>query len=389
MNKKIFYISDEVLIENNAPTLHIVEVCNELQKIGYGIKIFTPSLSSTKKINKHVALKKVYTSQKLKSLFFHPLLACLLICEFMYKTPDLVYIRYFPLLVLPILISKFFNIPCVIEVNGKLVDETLFTNKYILAKIYKILGTINMKNASSIITVTSGIKNYLINTYNIEGQKISVVSNGVNLRMYKPTSIIKARKKTKLSQKDFYVGYVGSLYKYQGLNYVITAIKKLSLKFPSIKFIIVGNGPNEEKQKLISQIDKMALSKNVKIVDAIAHDRVPDYINSFNVCVCYPTKFRDNATSPFKLYEYLLFSKPVICSDLGGIRENFKDILLYSKAENPTDLSQKILYLYKNHQFRNNLGSKGNKIITKNHSWSSVAQNINTILTQEIRKYEN
>ena len=55
------------------------------------------------------------------------------------------------------------------------------------------------------------------------------------------------------------------------------------------------------------------------------------------------------STSPIKLFEYLSTGKPVLSSDIIGIKTWGKDLLTYYKADNIDDLKKKVLDIKNNY----------------------------------------
>ena len=73
----------------------------------------------------------------------------------------------------------------------------------------------------------------------------------------------------------------------------------------------------------------------MQFLPPIPHDQVPDHLAALDICLCYPTRFRENTTSPFKVYEYLACGKAVVLADLAGMREEFGDVVAYAEPEAP------------------------------------------------------
>lgn len=379
---KLLYLTDEILIENNAPTIHVLEICKNLKKLGLNITLFLPSLSHVK--IKNIDTKYIFMTKHLKSIIFHPLLLIYL-ARYLYKNRDaIIYIRYFPLLFLPIFFCRLFNIPCIVEVNGKIPEETKLLKNPLLAKIYTVLDRINFNNSTKIITVTEGLKKYIKSKYAINAHKISVIKNGVDTNLFKPFNKKLARKKTSLKLNQTYIGYIGSLYEYQGLSYIIKCAKIVNSKIPNTRFIIVGNGTQSERKKILNHIKDLELENIIKVIGPISHNKVVDYINSFDICLCYPTKFRNNSTSPFKLFEYLACNKAVITSDITGLRDIFKDCIFYAKPNNDNNLTKKIIELLLNKKTKTLLEKKGRKFILNEYTWEDTTRKITDILIREI-----
>lgn len=380
MKFKLIYITDNILKEDNAPSLHIIEVCQHLKKLGVNLLLLAPSLGKYE--TNDFKIKYVYTTKKFKSLFFQPLLLIHLINELRVGGKIVIYIRYDQFLMLPILLARILSVKCILEVNGKLNEETAFlTNNFgILYRVYKAIDKISFLMASKIVTVTEGLRKYIISEYKISPRKIQVIENGVALENFKKT------RRANLNKKNYTIGYVGSLYRYQGIDYIIDSAKVVSEKYPNVKYIIIGNGTLREKKEFIAKVNALKLNKIIKLIGPFTHNKVIEYINSFDICLCYPTSFRDNSTSPFKVYEYLASSKAVICSDIKGLRETFGNNVLYAKPENAEDLIKQTKLLINNDKVKKNLESKGVKFIRNGHTWKDVSIKLERVIQLAINR---
>lgn len=380
-SKSILYITEEILVENNAPSIHILETCKNFKSLGFNVTLLAPSLS--KITNQDFTVKYIPMTNKLKSLLFQPLLLINMLLILAKQKNTIIYIRYFPLLISPILLSKILGNTCVLEVNGKIAEEAGLLKNGFVSSVYTFLDTINLKFSSKIITVTVGLKKYLINKYSIETNKIFVVENGVDIRKFKPMNVLKLRKKLNLDLYKTYIGYTGSIYKYQGIDYILKTAKMFVNTRKNIEFLIITNADIQEKTRLQKKINKFHLENIVKVIGPINHEKIVYYINAFDICLCYPTRFRDGATSPFKLFEYLACGKAVIVSDIKGLRNTFNNYVLFAQPENPKDLSKKINLLITEVSIKNNLESKAKAFISREHTWKQAVRKIVNILVYE------
>src|SRR5439155_22286318 len=137
--------------------------------------------------------------------------------------------------------------------------------------------------------------------------------------------------------------YIGSLYPWQGLHYIVEAAASVLATRDDTKFLILGKG--DELPTLTALVEEAGISDSVTILPPVGHDSVPDYINCLDICLCYPTRFRDNTTSPLKVYEYLACGKAVILADIKGMREAFADTVDYAEPEDSAALAERILHL--------------------------------------------
>ena len=152
--------------------------------------------------------------------------------------------------------------------------------------------------------------------------KIEIIYNGVKAQEKRK------KKKEKISVKDseFTLGFVGSLNKQKGIEYLLRALPEVSSKLTfaqrasaakaesqNLKLIIVGEG--EEKENLINLSKKLKIDKQIKFLGMI------DDLSSI-----YPTLdiyVQPSVAESFGIsaLEALSFGVPVVASAVGGLPE--------------------------------------------------------------------
>lgn len=383
---KIFYVCATNLSQNNAQSIHVVEVVNNLIKLKNKVTLFAPKIENSEISKINSELINIPLIKKHVLISYQPVLFLILLTKIIKYRPDIMYTRQEFFLIAPALICKIFAIPYIIEINGTMEEELKLTNwpSYAI-KLHSFIENIACNQASKIIVVTMGLKDYLIAKYKIPSERINIVANGVNIDLFKPQNKIKMRNILGLNAKYSYIGYVGGIREWKGLNYIVTSIKRVIAKTPNTKLVIVGEGP--EKENLEKLAKKLLLENNVIFTGDIKYSEVPRYVNAFDICLSYHTKQRAGFTSPFKIYEYLSCGKPTIVSDIKGVVSSFRNMVLVAKAEDSRDLANKINILIKNKRLSDELGKNGRSFILKNHSWKKVAERINLICLNTVQNF--
>ena len=378
--KTIYYITDVDLLNSSVHTVHVDEVCKNLAALEYSVTLYAPK-SEFSDIG---AYEKIYiaTPLFLRSLFFQPVLFVRLCVDVARNRPWVIYCRQSQFLLVPTIVGKIFQIPLVLEVNGRLLQEMEQAERSLLGRILlysgilKLIEYLNVRFSSHIVVVAQDIKKYLENTYKrLDINKISVIANGVDTDVFIPLDKAECRARTELNNNAFIVGYVGIFRSWQGLGYIVTAANLIHKKYPNVVFLLVGGG--EEKENILRFIREYKLERAVLVLDAVEHDRVPLYIGAFDVCLNYPLKSR--TASPFKVYEYLSSARPVICSDIQELRNEFGNTLVYVKPEAPEELVESIIALINDRERQSELSKSGRKFVEEGRSWRSVAEKILTV----------
>ncbi len=380
----VYYITDIVLDNTTVHTIHITEICTGLVALGNSLTLYAPSTTKFQPTDRKYYVNFILTPHWMLSVFYQIHLFFRLCHDVFAHRPDVMYSRHSQHLFVPALVGRLFKIPVILEVNGKLIEETShianskFERAMLLAGALRFLESFNFKLASAVIVVAAGIKNYLVQIYDINSNKITVIPNGVNTKFLTPLPVVESRVKIGLDERAVYVGYIGSLHVWQGLRFIAEAARLVCAQRPNVKFLIVGDG--DEAGYLSSFIKDAGLEQKIELRPAVSHELVPTYINALDICLSYPTKFRSGATSPFKVYEYLACGKPVVSSDIAGMREEFGDAVAYAAPESPEALASALISLIDDKGKRNHLGVVGRAFVEQGHSWKAVARQTMAVL---------
>ncbi len=182
------------------------------------------------------------------------------------------------------------------------------------SKMFRFLESIELflyRKAAYIIPVTYSFKKELVNR-GIDGNKIGVVTNGVDISRFSP----RPKDETLIAQhglqNKFVVGYIGTHGMSQALETVLKAAQ-LAKTFEggdSLHFLLLGDGA--EKNALMDLAVEMKLG-NVTFVDGVSKDKVADYWSILDVAVIHLKRIPlFTSIIPSKLFECMGMGIPVL-----------------------------------------------------------------------------
>lgn len=381
---------DALLDGKDAQTTHVIELLRNLKRKNKVI-CFAPKpknagydfqeITYIPALNKPVFLSISYQL----ALFFYLIYYCIK------ARPDAIYTRQSGVSFSPLIISKLFRIPYFVEVNGLILEEMRIAN---ISKwkvdIAKLSEKLNYKHAKKIVAVTQALKEVIKKIYNIPAEKIVVIENGANTDLFKSINPKNVRNELKLNQNSYYIGFIGGLVQWQGLEYLIQSAPLILKEFQNTKFLIVGDG--QMKEELMELVAKTNVSDNFVFTGAVPYEEVPKYINVSDVCVAPFVRARNEkiGLSPLKIYEYAACEKTIVASrmpNLEFIEDQNTGILV--EPENPEELAKAIIKLQKNEKLREEMGKNGREYVVKNHSWETVARRVAVVCESAIREHKN
>jgi glycosyltransferase involved in cell wall biosynthesis len=209
--------------------------------------------------------------------------------------------------------------------------------------------------------------------------------NGADVSYYNPLTVTSNwRIENGFAETDILYLYAGIIGLAQGLEIILKAAEIVKSN-PSIKFILLGSGP--EKEKLLSIKNEKQLS-NVYFFDAVSKLQMPQIVKASDVSIIPLRKLElFLGAIPSKIFENLAMEKPVILAVDGEARELFVNqgkCALYSEPENIEDLIHNILLLSNNKALRIQLGEKGRIYVEQNYNRDIISQKFYLILNKLI-----
>lgn len=393
---RILILPSAVEKEDSAPTVHLKEIvfnlsCNhklylpvqqehniENDKNIYVKNLRLPHPQQTNLLP--IIIYKIYFF--LFTLWHGILLASKFKCE-------VLYVRHGISTLSGLLISKLKRVPIVIEINGIIADEEVIGRRRgggLLRNLFFKLDKIACKGSTKIVAVTEGLRRFLVSLYDMPSNKIVVVPNGVNANLFKLLNEKMCKRKLNLDLNAKYVGFIGNLAPWQGVEYLIRAATQVLKKVPEARFLIVGDGimmPN-----ILQMIDTYNLNDKFVFAGRVTHNEIPEYINACDVCVAPFTKIRNEkiGLSPLKLYEYLACERAVVASNISGVGDflQMNNCGIIVDPDVSADLSEAIIGLLRDDKIRKVLGRNGRSVVIKKHSWKKTAENIEKVCREVV-----
>jgi glycosyltransferase involved in cell wall biosynthesis len=207
----------------------------------------------------------------------------------------------------------------------------------------------------------------LLRTFGVKKETIFISYNSPD------TDTLKlARQKAKelipvLEVNHFRLIHIGRLVKWKRVDLIIQAVADLSEIFKEIELIIIGNGPEFESLKLLS--DRLGISSIVKFPGAIYDPiELARYLNSSSVYILA-------GMGGLSINEAMLFGKPIICSRCDGterklVRNGYNGYIF--EDGNLESLKEKIIELLSDQEKIYKLGINSKNIIEKEVNLQTV-----------------
>ena len=225
--------------------------------------------------------------------------------------------------------------------------NSFFGKLLINPRRWKVAEENFIKKAFKVITVTKEAKKELLKRTKISEEKIVVYPNTVKKNFYLNKEIDKRLRDIYLNK--FVLVYIGNTSKRRGLDTVIDSLSSLRNKISNIKLIVIGKSSFDKELK--SKVEKLKLSSYVDFTGWINENQLYKYLMVSNLGVSPLNRnIHHDTTYANKLFQYISFGVPVICSD-STAQANLINAFECGKVfeeKNSNDFEKKVLSLFNN-----------------------------------------
>ena len=187
-------------------------------------------------------------------------------------------------------------------------------------RVSRALETFALGQADQITTICEGLRND-ITFRGISANRVTVIPNAVDSGLFSVGREVDSALRQSLGLDGAtVVGFVGSFYGYEGLNLLVDATRRLLPRYPQLRVLLVGGGPQEDTLK--AQVTAAGLQDRVIFSGRVAHAEVQRYYELIDVLAYprLPTRLTELVT-PLKPLEAMAQGRMLVASDVGGHRE--------------------------------------------------------------------
>jgi glycosyltransferase involved in cell wall biosynthesis len=227
-----------------------------------------------------------------------------------------------------------------------------------------------------ILAVSKATRDHLVR-YGIEGGKIEVIFNSVDHERLEPKGCFKnIRSEYRLENGVRLVGCIGRIVPQKGQKVLLSAIPGVLQKYPDAVFLIVGDAFFKEeayKKELFESIKNSGLEKSIRLTGF--RTDIGNVIQSLDL-VIFPSIAPE--AFPLSVLEAMWLGKPVIASDIGGVREIIRDGVtgVLVEPNQPGQITEKILCLFNDPSIGDGIGQRAKEFVKTKFSLEDYVLNM-------------
>lgn len=291
------------------------------------------------------------------------------------RRPDVVYYRWMDS-PHPLWLARLLGARCVCEVNGEPIPDWSARSQGLVRILAHAAARWALTRCDRVVVLTEGLKELLVRRYGVRPEWITVLPSGTDTRLFAPRDPAASCRELGLPQEPC-VGFVGSLYRYQGMSCLLDAMVLVKQACPAVQLALVGDG--EAAGELKEQAVRLGLASSIRWTGRVSYAQVPGWIGAMTVCVA-PFRGDRGETSPVKLFDYLACGRPVVASAIPSVVRMFgpDSGVQLVPPDRVQPLADAIIALLNDPARRAALGAQGRRFVEQRFSWARIVDQLRT-----------
>jgi glycosyltransferase involved in cell wall biosynthesis len=278
---------------------------------------------------------------------------------------------YFSLSIIPIIVGQKIGIPSLFSLYC---PASMFPTKLPIDRY--VIKTMSF-GIDKIIAVTENVKNSLTE-FGVDPKKVNVLPSCFDGKTFNISSLKPNTQKT--DSKTQTILFVGNVNKTKGLDIFLSAAKSVLNVNPSIRFVVTLHEP----AKVVEQAREKAfrlLGSSVEVLGVV--ENMAQLVASVDV-IAAPFRSTEGISDiPIIILEAMALGKPVVASDLGGIKEAVVDgkTGIIVKLNNSEALAFSLNKLLSDPLLKEKMGKEAISQVQK-FSYLSISQKLSDFYTK-------
>lgn len=289
------------------------------------------------------------------------------------------------------LFAKQFNIPLVHTYHTLYEDYTHYVTKGHFEKSSKkIVEYLTKfycdKTANELIVPTNKIYKLFKEKYEFN-KNIHIIPTGIEIERFFIENIDKKlietlRKHLNISKKDFIIIFVGRLASEKNVEFLLKAHQKIIKDYPSIKLLIIGDGPDKEKYEKL--VENLNIENNVIFNGKAAWEEIPYYYHCSDI---FATASKSE-TQGLTVIEAMASEKTPLCIKDDSFLETITNELNGLIFETEEEYISHVITLYENNDLLKYYNKQA-RIQAEHCSSTSYAKKVLEVYNRAIKDKAN
>ncbi|MFH0840350.1 MAG: lipopolysaccharide heptosyltransferase II [Candidatus Omnitrophota bacterium] len=235
---------------------------------------------------------------------------------------------------------------------------------------------------AKVIAISEAVKQHLMDDFKLPEDRVELIYTGIDTEYFRKSIAgadkIKEKEKLGLRAEGPVIGTIGRLSPVKGQEVLLKAASRVSDSVPSLKVLMVGDGPDENRLRKIA--NTLGIGGNVIFSKSAKDTKKP--LSVMDIFILPSVK----EGLGLSLLEAMASAKPCIASRVGGIEnviEDKKNGILFNVGD-AEDLARKIVDLLNDKKMMSALGEKAREEVLRDFTLDKMADKVENLYKKVI-----
>jgi len=351
---------------------------DNLAKLGHEVTVFTPCYSKhDNDVNSYFKVKKLIPQFKYGNA------AVIWQLAYQLRNFDVIHFHYpflgasFPILLARLIFAR--KAKLILHYHMDLVGKNVKGTIFSVYNWFHVERLVNLVDTVLVTSVDYLKSSEILPIYLRHAKKFRVLPNGVDISNFYPqekdqTLVFKYGLQNK--KAILFVGALDSAHYFKGVNYLLKAFQSLKNRENVVLFIV---GEGNLRSTYQDMADSFGLSDKVVFTGYLPDSELVKYYNLCDIFVL-PSIDKSEAFG-MVLIEAMACGKPVIATDLAGVRE-VVDLKINGRLVKPKDvvkLAEQMEALLNDEELCKKYGEAGRKKVEREYGWATITNKLEEI----------
>ena len=240
-------------------------------------------------------------------------------------------------------------------------------------RLLHILEVRLYKWSDRVFTVTHFLRRLLIHA-GVSPDKIAVIPNGVDPKMFSPEVDTSAVKRKYRLEDLRVILFSGHLEEWAGLSLIYDLARRLDKEYPDSRILLVGSG--ESIVELFDRLVRRNLGHMLIHAGLHPYEAMPVFTAAADIALCiFPDTPVAHAASPLKIFEYMAAGTAVVATAVAGTLEALSEGGGILVPPNDSEaLCDAVIRLCRDDRLREDLSRKAREVVEQRYSWDQLAE---------------
>lgn len=380
--QRILFIAPTPFFADRGSHTHIAEQAYALQRLGLEVHIVTYHLGRDLVGLPTTRTVRVPWYKKLgPGPSWHKFYVDLLLLWTAWRAvrrfkPDIIHAHLHEGAVIGKILSWWFRIPMVFDVQGSLTGE-LIAHRFALARppldrLWYALERWIDSWGDAVVVQSTEMRDEVEKRFGVPRERILMAYDGVNTGVFKPgVRDPELVRRLGIPADKKVIVYLGGLSPHKGVDTLLEAFPRVLQYVPASYLLLMGY-PHEEEYR--AKIRDMGLEHVAQVTGRVPYEEAPRYLTLGDIAVA-PKRSQTEANG--KIYNYMAMGLPTVAFDTVVNRDILGELGVYaSPMEDVDGLARELVRLLNDDGRRKQLAERVRAKAVKDYSWDSVAKRL-------------